>query len=453
MGAGFPAATYNAMIDLINAYRRGQLTVPNRNKDTIRTAGIVLVKNSTGSNLARGAVVGIDGPIIDPDVESGGPYWQRVALNGITPTSAHVPDVFAIAREAIPSGKIGLATISGVCQTRVHMLSPMDACAGCESGNIGHLQSRINGGARILWVESTGSGIHNAIVRLADTPQVGIVWVAGSYGQPVNPVSGNYFDGYLFQSTGAASEPCWIQPLNMFDSVATLRGSELYIGFRVGPTTISGQKRDLYVIYETNVGKVRVNALDGLDYLEDQLADHVATPEYTEGHLLVKAETTTGGDDQMLRAFVATSGYDGSQQQSLIHEEDSDALKWVEAGKVRVNAEDTLDFLEDQLADHVATPEYTEGYLLVESQTETDGDQTIRAFVKATGYHTSAEQALTHAADSDALVWLDVVEVNVITNLRIASGRIEKQVSKVKVLANTDQGWTTGLLATECPES
>jgi hypothetical protein len=218
----------------------------------------------------------------------------------------------------------------------------------------------------------------------------------------------------------------------------------------VGPYTISGETLDLYIIHDANIGKVRVNALDELGYLQDQFADHESEPTYTEGYLLVKSETTEDDDDQLLKAFVATTGYDGSQQQSLVHEEDSDALKWVEAGKVRVNADDTLDFLENQLADHVASPEYTEGYLLVETQTETDGDQKIRAFVTATGYDGSEEQALTHAEDSDAPVWVDIVEVDVITNLRINSGKIEKQVSKIKVLSNVDQGWTTALLTTEC---
>lgn len=454
MGAGFPAATYNAMVDVINAYRRGRLTVPNQNKDTIRTAGIVLVKNSTGSNLVRGGVVGINGPIIGPDVESGGPYWQQVALDGITPTSEHVPDAFAIAREAIPSGKVGYATIAGACQTQVYMDSPVHSCAGCESGSISYLRSRMNGGARILWVESTGSGIQNAIVRLADTPEVGIVTVISRYAKtPVGSIGDfSVFNGQVVQFGGVGSLSCWVMPINMLEPITELRGGEFLIGFRLGPYAISGQTRDVYAIYETNIGKVRVNALDGLDYLKDQFDDHQSEPTYTEGHLLVKTETKEDGDDQLLKAFVATTGYSGSGQQSLIHEEDSDALKWVEAGKVRVNADDTLDFLEDQLADHVTSPEYTEGYLLVESQTETDGDQKIRAFVTATGYDGQSEQALTHAEDSDALVWVDVVEVDVITNLRIESGKIEKQVSKVKVLSNTDQGWTTGLLATECPE-
>ena len=454
MGAGFPAATYNAMVDVINAYRRGRLTVPNQNRDTIRTAGIVLVKNSTGSNLARGGVVGINGPIIGPDVEAGGPYWHQVALDGITPTSVHVPDLFAIAREAIPSGKIGYATIAGACQTQVYMNSTVDSCAGCESGNISYLQSRMNGGARILWVESTGAGVQNAIVRLADTPEVGIVMVSGFPGELQDPVySGamNFFDGSVVQWSGQ-TQACWIVPINNHDTIGKLRGGELLIGFRVGPYTISGQRRDLYAIYDTNIGKVRVNILDGLDYLQDQFVDHQPEPTYTEGYLLVKSETTESGDDQLLKAFVATTGYTGSEQQSLVHDEDSDALKWVATGKVKVNTDDTLDFLEDQLADHVASPEYTEGHLLVETQTETDGGQTIRAFAKTTGYDGSEEQALTHAPDSDALVWVDVVEVDVITNLRIESGKIEKQVSKVKVLSNTDQGWTTGLLATECPE-
>jgi hypothetical protein len=311
----------------------------------------------------------------------------------------------------------------------------------------------MNGGARILWVES-GTGVKNAIVRLADTPEVGIVMTAGSPGdvqQPVYSYGSNYFDGTVVQFSGQ-TQTCWIVPINSNDSVTTLRGAELLIGLRVGRYAISGETRELYAIYETNIGKVRVNALDGLDYLQDQFEDHQSEPTYTEGHLLVQTETKEDGDDQLMKAFVATTGYTGSEQQSLIHEEDSDALKWVETGKVRVNADDTLDFLEDQLADHVASAEYTEGYLLVETQTQTDGDQKIRAFVGTTGYDGSSEQALTHAEDSDALVWVDVVEVDVITNLRIESGKIEKQVSKIKVLSNTDQGWTTGLLATECPE-
>lgn len=376
MGAGFPAATYNAMVDVINAYRRGRLTMPSQNKNTIRTAGIVLVKNATGTNLSRGQVIGLDTPIVGPQIESGGPYWHQVALTGITPTADHVPDVCAIARESIPSGKIGYATISGACQTRVYMQSSTHTCAACQAGNTSYLQSRMNGGARIIWVSSTATGIQDAVVRLADTPEVGVVRVDGTSGEAQNPYYSNFFAGKLVQfGVASPAENIWIVPVNSLDSVTKLRGQEQFIGLRAGMYDIGGDTRELYYIYEANIGKVRVNADDGLDFLEDQFADHVSSPTYASGDLIVASETVAQGDDQLIRAFVQT-----------------------------------------------------------------------------TGYNSSYEQALTHDSGSESLVWVDVVEVDVITDLRISSGRIEKKVSKVKVLSNQDQGWMTGLQATTCPE-
>lgn len=381
---GFPAHTYNAMVDVINAYKRGLLTNTDNSVDTIRTAGVIHIRNDTGT-LARHSVVGIGPPLVLPTADEA--EWRdKVRMTGLSPTVTHVPDLFAVLREPIEAGQIGLATIAGVTQVSINVSDENHGFAGCEAANVSNLISRSSGGARILWKED-GVGVKRAVVRLGPPPEVGVVEIAdgGSCVETERNGTTCLWSGWLLEidTSGSTCSPwsqtdaIWVMETNVCDTQGAnaftkIRGGERYVAARMGKFTNAGDERDLYVIRNPDIGKVRVNKDDELDFLEDQYRDHVADGTYMDGDLLVKSET-------------------------------NDVL----------------------------------------------GDKLVRRFVDATGYN-SNEQVLTHPAGSTTPTWVDVIEVEVVTDTQLYSGMLQKRTSTVKVLSEVDNGWSEAFPATEC---
>jgi hypothetical protein len=141
-----------------------------------RNAGVVTVRNDTGADLDRYAVVGLGDPIID-NSENLAEFQGRVTFQGETPDIDLHVGKFAVLIEPLPDGKIGLAIAAGVCQVLLTVSAADDRYADIEDAETGHLTSGGSGSAQILWKETgTGSGKW-AIVRLG-TPaaESNIAW-------------------------------------------------------------------------------------------------------------------------------------------------------------------------------------------------------------------------------------------------------------------------------------
>ena len=159
-----PAAAYNTFIDAARAEqaRQGDQGVPGQ--AVPRESGIVLVKNTTESDLDRFDILGIDSPVFTPD-EAEQEFKNRVALRGVAPTLADHEGRFAILLEPIKAGGIGLAGVQGVFPVKVDVQDEDHGFADVDEGECGHLKSALTGAAQILWKES-GTGEKWAVVRL-----------------------------------------------------------------------------------------------------------------------------------------------------------------------------------------------------------------------------------------------------------------------------------------------
>ena len=342
MGAGFPAHIYNALIDLINAQRRGRLNRPANWVDTIRSAGIVQIQNNSGAVRARGEILGIDSPLILPSADAN-EFADALRLIGVEPAAEHVPDRFAILREPIEDGKIGLATVSGVCQVIVSVTDEIHNYAACYPATYAGLYSHPYGGARILWRES-GTGVKYAIVRMGEAPKTGIVSVGGSGCGAASPYYGNIYTGNLLGWNSSTysfdiGETVWIVPTNQCDaSTFPLKASDQYPAIHLGRFNLLGDIREIYAIRsEDDDGKVRVQAADARDYLKDQFRDLVSDGTYHDGDVIVSVEPNdVGGGDLKLRGFLDSENYNSSEVQVLAHDAGGAALRWETVEEVTV---------------------------------------------------------------------------------------------------------------------
>lgn len=344
MGDGFPAHIYNAMIDVINAYKRGQLTNRGVWGDTVRTSGIIHVVNSAGVTVPRGSVLGLIDPMVLPATDAD-EFHDRVRFHCGKPTATDVPDRFVITREPIAIAKAGLACISGVCQVTINVIDETHQWAGCKVDEYARLESRAFGGARILWKED-GIGDKRAIVRLAQMPEMGVVEITGSScAETDRNVTTCLWSGSLMTldttsgtcNPWTAGDSVWAVALNVcdIDDVPSIRGGERFVAIYLGLYDNGGDERALYAIRNPDIGKVRVNPNDELDWLEDQYLNHNSSSTYVEGDLLVESQTDDVAGDKLVRRFVDVAGYN-SGEQVLTHPAGSDIPTWVDLVSVTV---------------------------------------------------------------------------------------------------------------------
>ncbi|MFW6336658.1 MAG: hypothetical protein ACOC3G_05990 [Phycisphaeraceae bacterium] len=163
------AGDWNAAIEAARAHQFGgarPAVAPTARPHTI------LVRNDTGGDLDRFAVLGIDGPVIAP-ADLAAEFNHRVAVKGIAPTSDHVGNGrLVILAENLPDGELGRAWAGGVCPALIDMQSAEDTTADADDATSAHLVSG-GGPMTILWADASethggntdGTGVQAAIVR------------------------------------------------------------------------------------------------------------------------------------------------------------------------------------------------------------------------------------------------------------------------------------------------
>jgi len=154
-----PAAAYNAFIDAAVDYRRRTARIGQKAEPSQRQASIVLVRNDSGGDLNRLAVLGIDSPVIDPAANED-EFKNRVALVGVTPAENTHEGRFVVLVEPIAAGKIGRAYAAGVCPVRIDVPDEGHKYPFAEiaDGVTENLKAAHYGSAAILWREG-GTGV------------------------------------------------------------------------------------------------------------------------------------------------------------------------------------------------------------------------------------------------------------------------------------------------------
>ncbi len=198
-GTCCPAASaYNAFIDAAVDFRQRTAHLGQGAQPSFPQATIVLVRNDSGSNQNRLAVLGIDTPIIDPATNLN-EFKNRVALSCVTPAVDTHEGKFVILAEPIAAGKIGRAYASGVCPVQIIVLDE-DAeayqFADIFDAYATGLFADPNGSASILWKEE-GTGLKWAIVRFGTRQRMGVfpvelTQVGGAQGDEANPATWTY---------------------------------------------------------------------------------------------------------------------------------------------------------------------------------------------------------------------------------------------------------------------
>lgn len=156
------ASTWNTLIDSAKDYQRrvhnGGANKPTQDSDP----DIILVKNISGSDVDRFAVLGISTILFSPTDNLDG-FKNNFCLSCTTPTTASHTGRFVITAEPIPNGKIGLAYASGVCP--VQLLTGVGNFADVVNSDRTQLGVSPSGSAQVLYREA-GSGTKWGIVRL-----------------------------------------------------------------------------------------------------------------------------------------------------------------------------------------------------------------------------------------------------------------------------------------------
>ncbi len=157
----FKASAYNAFVDAAEAVRSNGLLANAGLVPSQRRSGIVLVRNDSGDDQDRFAVLTLDGVVIEPD-DNEREFLSKPAFKAVTPGEADAnggdPECqFVILQEPIKDGKIGKAMIAGISPVKLYVDHEPDQYAWFDKDETGHLVTSHTGPARILYKED-GTG-------------------------------------------------------------------------------------------------------------------------------------------------------------------------------------------------------------------------------------------------------------------------------------------------------
>lgn len=184
----FSAGVWNDMIEAARAARAR--TGSGVSPFVTRQATVIRVKNESGGELGRNAVLGLEDPIFTVQDASQDAFLREVTFRGVTPDISKHRRRFCVLLDPATTGAIARAYVAGVCAVKVDVADNTHEYAGIVDGESGHLKSSRYGFAQILWREGDegygygdgyDTGIQWAIVRLgAHCPSVAVGKASGA---------------------------------------------------------------------------------------------------------------------------------------------------------------------------------------------------------------------------------------------------------------------------------
>ena len=157
-----PASAYNAFVDST----KPEFSTGRTPKQTFQNLDIVRIRNDSGSDRAIFDVLGIDGVVFTAAANLND-FQHNVTFKGITPTTASHFTKFVVLLEAIPTGKIGKAAMSGTTVARIDVTDVNMKMVDVSNSVNTKLQTNWVGSGRIITVES-GTGEKWGIVKLGE---------------------------------------------------------------------------------------------------------------------------------------------------------------------------------------------------------------------------------------------------------------------------------------------
>jgi hypothetical protein len=115
-----PAEAYNAFVETALAHQHRQLDAAGNAIARCRDATIALVRNDTGADLPRFAVIELDSVIVTTPTDNLSEFHARPLFKALKPTWRQTVHP-AITTEPIAAGAIGRACIEGLCSVQLDL--------------------------------------------------------------------------------------------------------------------------------------------------------------------------------------------------------------------------------------------------------------------------------------------------------------------------------------------
>lgn len=172
-----PASAYNSFVDAARAHRRAFGTGAAQDQATGLDGRqtVVLVKNTTGSDVGLLSVLGIGGVQIDPNGSDAAKFefLRRPVLTGVAPAEGTHDTAFVILLEPIANNEFGRAVIAGCTPAIVNVTDADHGYAVITDADPSTLTSAPTGPCRILWKPAgTGTG-KICLVRIDQADPIG----------------------------------------------------------------------------------------------------------------------------------------------------------------------------------------------------------------------------------------------------------------------------------------
>ena len=160
------ASDWNQLAD---AYNSGMLGEPKQvGESTGMNAVKILVRNNTGADLGKRAIVGLGDSVIS--LTSNERQWKdEIVISGETPETGTHDTKYAVLLESIKDGKIGEAAVYGVTQVLLNVGNASHTHANIKDGETDYLETAASGTAEIIW-KASGTGEKLGIVKLGKSP-------------------------------------------------------------------------------------------------------------------------------------------------------------------------------------------------------------------------------------------------------------------------------------------
>jgi len=162
----FRAGHWNAFADAANSHIERQLGQgASPRADAWRPNVPIRVRNITGTDQDRGAVLGICQPVFHPATAEDA-FHAEIAIDGRVPDEDKDVSRFVVLQEPISAGKVGWAVVAGVAPVRINVeTEDEDRFADICDGVTGYLTAGASGSAFVLW-RAGGTGEQWAYVLL-----------------------------------------------------------------------------------------------------------------------------------------------------------------------------------------------------------------------------------------------------------------------------------------------
>lgn len=173
-----PAEAYNAFIDAVRA-TRGQQALGAEADSLVRQTTLAKVRNLTGSDRERFAIIGLSQPIVMPSVNES-EFLRQPTFDAVIPAGGY-EGRFGVLLEPVPAGKIGMAAIAGFVPVRM-LVNPTAIYDHAEmlSGTTYMVQNVPHGSARVVWIDPFGGPVRWAMVRLDDGDREAVVFITSN---------------------------------------------------------------------------------------------------------------------------------------------------------------------------------------------------------------------------------------------------------------------------------